>query len=66
MVPFLTVVVVVSVNLSELSGRAWRVKIIGPERFLTQFDSFARKKGETRSGLFVSAAMEYIAKRRAG
>ena len=57
---------VVSVDLSELSGKAKRVNITVPERFLTQFDSFARKKGETRSGLFVSAAMEYISRRKAG
>jgi predicted RNase H-like HicB family nuclease len=57
---------VVSVDLSDLSGKAKRVNITVPERFLIQFDSFARKKGETRSGLFVSAAMEYIARRKAG
>jgi predicted RNase H-like HicB family nuclease len=57
---------VVSVDLSELSGKAKRVNITVPERFLIQFDNFARKKGESRSGLFVSAAMEYIARRKAG
>jgi len=57
---------VVSVDLSDLSGKAKRVNITVPERFLSQFDSFARKKGETRSGLFVSAAMEYISRRKAG
>jgi len=57
---------VVSVDLLELSGKAKRVNITVPERFLTQFDNFARKKGESRSGLFVSAAMEYIARRKAG
>ena len=56
---------VVAVDLSELSGKAKRVNITVPERFLNQFDSFARKKGETRSGLFVSAAMEYISKHQA-
>jgi predicted RNase H-like HicB family nuclease len=57
---------VVSVDLSELSGKAKRVNITVPERFLIQFDNFARKKGESRSGLFVSAAMEYIARRKTG
>ena len=57
---------VVSVDLSELSGKAKRVNITVPERFLIQFDNFARKKGESRSGLFVSAAMEYISRRKAG
>jgi predicted RNase H-like HicB family nuclease len=51
---------VVNVDLSEISGKAKRVNITIPERFLKQFDSFAHKKGESRSGLFVSAAMEYM------
>jgi predicted RNase H-like HicB family nuclease len=57
---------VVSVDLSELSGKAKRVNITVPERFLVQFDTYAHAKGETRSGLFVSAAMEYISRRKAG
>lgn len=50
----------VNVDLSELSGKAKRVNITIPERFLNHLDHFAKKKGETRSGLFLSAAMEYI------
>ena len=37
---------VVSVDLSELSGKAKRVNITVPERFLIQFDNFARKRGK--------------------
>jgi predicted RNase H-like HicB family nuclease len=51
----------VTVDLSKISGKAKRVNITIPERLLAQVDSFARKKGETRSGLFLSAAMEYMA-----
>jgi predicted RNase H-like HicB family nuclease len=50
----------VNVDLSEISGKAKRVNITISERFLNQFDSYARKKGESRSGMFVSAAMEYM------
>ena len=50
----------VSVDLSELSGKVKRVNITVPEKFLRQIDKYAREKGETRSGLFVSAVLEYI------
>ncbi len=50
----------VAVDFSQISGKAKRVNITIPERLLTQVDGFARKKGETRSGLFLTAAMEYI------
>jgi len=50
----------VNVDLSKISGRAKRINITIPERFLTQVDSYSKRKGETRSGLFLSAAMEYI------
>lgn len=53
---------IVTIDLAELSGKAKRVNITVPERFLHQLDHFAKKKGESRSGLFVSAAMEYISK----
>jgi predicted RNase H-like HicB family nuclease len=52
----------VSVDLSEVSGKSKRVNISVPERILTQFDSFAEKKGESRSGFLVAAALEYISK----
>lgn len=51
---------IVPVDLSELSGKAIRVNVTIPERILNQIDGFARKRGESRSGVLVSAAMEYI------
>lgn len=50
----------VSVDLSKLSGRVKRVNITFPERLLSQVDSYAGAHGETRSGLLVSAALEYM------
>jgi predicted RNase H-like HicB family nuclease len=51
---------VVKVDMSKISGKAKRVNITIPERLLSQVDNYARKKGETRSGLFLTAALEYI------
>lgn len=51
----------VTVDFSKISGKAKRVNITIPERLLTQIDNYAGRKGETRSGLFLSAAMEYMA-----
>jgi len=48
------------VDLSKLSGKSKRVNITLPERILTQIDSFASRTGETRSGLLVHAALEYV------
>jgi len=50
----------VTVDFSKISGKAKRINITIPERLLVQVDNYAKKKGETRSGLFLSAAMEYI------
>ena len=52
----------VTIDLAELSGKAKRVNITVPERFLNQVDHFAKEKGESRSGLFVTAVMEYISR----
>ena len=52
---------VVKVDLSTLSDRNKRVNISVPEKILSKIDSFAEKEGETRSGLLVSAVMEYMA-----
>ena len=51
----------VSVDLSQLKGKAKRINITMPERVLAQMDSLARQKGETRSGLLLTAAIEYMA-----
>jgi predicted RNase H-like HicB family nuclease len=56
---------IVSVDVSKLSERAKRINITVSEKLLTKIDSFAEKEGETRSGLLVSAALEYIACRSA-
>lgn len=52
---------IVPVDLSELAGKAIRVNVTIPERILSQIDGFAKKHGESRSGVLVSAAMEFIA-----
>ena len=50
----------VAVDLSKLSGKVKRVNISFPERLLSQVDHFAGTHGESRSGLLVNAALEYI------
>lgn len=56
---------VVPVGLSKLSGKARRVNITLPERALEQLDRCAKELGESRSGLLLRAALEYIARHRA-
>jgi predicted RNase H-like HicB family nuclease len=56
----------VTVDLTKISGKAKRVNITIPERLLVQVDTFAKKRGETRSGLFLTAALEYISQHAAG
>lgn len=51
----------VSVDISKLSGKSKRVNITVPERLLSLMDQYASQKGETRSGLFTHAVMEYMA-----
>jgi predicted RNase H-like HicB family nuclease len=51
---------IASVDLSELSERVKRINITIPEKILSAIDSFASKAGESRSGLLVHAALEYI------
>ena len=53
---------VVNIDLSQLSNKAKRVNITIPERILVQVDQFANKKGESRSGLLVSAVLDYMNK----
>jgi len=50
----------VDVDVSKLSGKSRRVNITLPERILTQIDSCALRTGETRSGLLMNAALEYV------
>jgi predicted RNase H-like HicB family nuclease len=56
----LAVFALVAVDLSKLSGKVKRVNITFPERLLNQVDSYAGSHGESRSGLLVNAALEYI------
>jgi hypothetical protein len=50
----------VPVDLSVLSKRAKRVNITVPENLLRKIDAFATKDGDSRSGLLVTAALQYI------
>ena len=51
----------VDVDLSKLSLKSKRVNITIPERLLNSLDYFAKKHGETRSGILAQAATEYMA-----
>ena len=51
---------VVSVDAATLRSNAKRINITMPERVLDAVDRFARKTGETRSGLLTKAAATYI------
>lgn len=50
----------VEVDLSRLSLKSKRVNITMPERLLNSLDYFAKKHGETRSGVLAQAATEYM------
>ena len=50
----------VEVDFSKLSDKLTRVNITVPENLLSKIDSFADRTGATRSGMLVSAALEYI------
>ena len=54
----------VAVDLSVLSKRAKRVNITVPENLLRKIDAFAMKDGDSRSGLLVTAALQYIAQKQ--
>ncbi len=51
----------VEVDISKLSLKSKRVNITMPERLLNSVDYFAKKHGETRSGLLTQAVTEYMA-----
>jgi hypothetical protein len=51
----------VDVDLSKLSLKSKRVNITIPERILNSIDYYAKKHGETRSGLLTQAVAEYMA-----
>ncbi len=54
--------VLIKIDVTEFQGRAKRVNVTIPEKLLYKIDSYAEKEGDTRSGLLVTAAMEYISK----
>ncbi len=51
----------VEVDVLKISGQVRRVNVTIPERILNRLDGFARKRGESRSGLLSAAALEYLA-----
>jgi len=51
---------IVDVDLSKLSLKSKRINITMPERLLNSVDYFAKKRGETRSGLLSQAVTEYM------
>jgi predicted RNase H-like HicB family nuclease len=55
----------IDIDVSKLSGKSKRVNITLPERVLAVLDAAAKKEGETRSGLLVKAALEYVERHRA-
>lgn len=52
---------IVEVDLAKLSLKPKRVNVTIPERLLNTIDLYAKKHGESRSGLFAQAATEYMA-----
>jgi len=54
----------VPVDLSVLSKKAKRINITVPENLLRKIDAFAIKDGDSRSGLLVTAALQYIAQKQ--
>jgi hypothetical protein len=55
---------VVEVNAADLRTPAKRVNVTMPQRVLDSIDRFAASHGETRSGLLMKAATNYIATRQ--
>ena len=53
---------VVPIDPADLRVKAKRVNITMPERILGAVDRFAEAENETRSGLLVKAATEYMAR----
>ncbi len=51
----------VEVDITKLSLKSKRVNITLPERLLNSVDYYAKKHGETRSGLLAQAVTEYMA-----
>ena len=52
---------IVEVDISKLSVKSKRVNVTIPERLLHTVDQYAKKHGESRSGLLAQAVTEYMA-----
>lgn len=57
-------VVVASIDVNIPTGKAKRINITLPEYVLEAADQWAKKHGNTRSGLLANATMDYIARHR--
>ena len=55
---------VTSIDISGISGKARKVTISVPESLLKKIDEYAAEHNDSRSGLFLNAAAEYVAGRR--
>ena len=51
---------IIEIDISKLSPKSKRVNITLPEYLLNTVDNYAKKHGETRSGLLASAVTEYM------
>ncbi len=54
---------IVEVDISKLSVKSKRINITIPGELLHAVDQYAKKHGETRSGLLAQAVVEYMAAR---
>ncbi|NOQ64965.1 MAG: hypothetical protein GQ582_10690 [Methyloprofundus sp.] len=50
----------IEIDISQLSPKSKRVNITMPEYLLNTVDNYAKKHGETRSGLLAHAVTEYM------
>lgn len=53
----------VDIDLSKLAVKSKRINVTMAEHLLNSVDQFAKKHGETRSGLLAQAVTEYMATR---
>ncbi len=58
------VLALVDIDMSKISGKAKRINITLPERFLNQIDEYAKQHGGNRSAFLADAAMSFMAGHR--
>ena len=51
---------IIEIDMSKLSVKSKRVNVTIPERLLNVVDQYAKRHGETRSGLLAQAVTEYM------